>query len=692
MHGSPAFVEDLAVVLCVAALISVLFRVLRQNVVLGYLAAGLLVGPYVPIPVFADPERIHALSQLGVILVMFGIGLEFSIAKLVSALPRAGVTALIQLGAMTWIGIAIGRLLGWSAVESVFLGAALSISSTMVVVRAFAERSVERRVQRLVLSVLVLQDLAAILLLAALTTVASGSGLESEGLGRTALRLVGFLVAFVAIGLALVPRMFRAIHRLANEETLLVAAVGLGFALALAAERAGFSLALGAFLAGSLVAGSGHARRIEALVRPVRDIFAAVFFVAIGMIVDPAAVLAVLPLALLLSLVVVLGQLLTVSLGAVLSGQGLRRSVVAGLSLGQIGEFSFIIAAIGHEAGIVGETFFPTIVATAMITTFATPHLVGAADRIASRIEHALPGRVQTAVSLYGSWLEQMRTRRGKRPRLRRILIALVLDVTLVIAIVVLAASLEREAAQALTRLIGLPEAIADVAVWIFAAVLCVPFVLGIVRLVNALGSLLAFAALPEAAAGATDLAAAPRRVLLVLLRIGLALAIALPLLAITQPFLPPGLGAPVLLATLGVLAVALWRRAADLEGHVRAGAEVVVEALLHQGGGGEATGEMVGAGSRIDDAAELLPGIGELAQVTIAEGSPACGRTLAQLDVRGKTGATVLAIRRGEGGILVPTGAEPLQAGDVLALAGGHDAVAGAVRLLSQASGRHGQ
>ncbi|HET6585286.1 MAG TPA: cation:proton antiporter, partial [Nannocystaceae bacterium] len=673
---APAFVEDLAVALGVAAVTMVICRRLGTSAVLGYLVAGLIVGPYLPVPLFAEPVRVEALSEFGVVLVMFGIGLEFSIGKLVRALPRVGALALVEVSAMMWFGFLLGRAFGFSTVGSVFLGACLAISSTMVVARAFAEQPIDDEQTELVFGVLVVQDLVAVVLVAVLTAVASGAGVEPDQLVMTLVRLGGFLAVMVVGGLLIVPRLVRAIGRLGHSETLLIAAVGLCFVLATVAARAGYSVALGAFLAGSLVAESGEHHRVEALVRPVRDLFAAVFFVSIGMLVDPELVLGAWPQTLLVTAVVLVGQFVVVTVAAFLAGNGLYRSVRAGLCLAQIGEFSFIIAGIGIAAGVVDASLLPITVGVAALTALTTPVLVKRSADIAAWLDARLPRRLQAVAGLYESWFASIRTSRSgaAHTRLRRAVRAMIVDGLVLATIVIIGELAHHELANALGR-VGIEYGTAMIVVDVALALLCLPFVVGLVRCVRIFGSELAHAALPAAAEGEVDLGQAPRRVLTVGLQLAAVLLVGLPLLAVTAPFLPPWLGAPALAGGLGVLALLFWRTADNLQGHIRAGAEVVAE-LLRAGSGS--------ANDLETQVRAMLPGMGEVTPFTIADDLPSCGKTLAELDLRGRTGATVLAIERQGGPRIAPTGAEPLQPGDVLAIAGSHDAIVRAIDLLS--------
>ncbi|MSR62419.1 MAG: potassium transporter [Planctomycetes bacterium] len=676
MHFSP-FLEDLALVLCVAAVTSVVFRRLRQPVVLGYLLAGLIVGPYTPITPIAGRESLETTAELGVILVMFSIGLEFSLRKLMRVFPRAGLVGLIEIGAMFWLGYSAARLLGWSALECQFAGAIVSISSTMIIARLFAERGVSKKLSDLVLGVLVIEDVAAILMLAVLTALAGGEAQTEGFLANTAGRLTLFLVALTAGGYLFVPRVIRAVARLGSPETLLVAGVGLCFAFALLAQRAGYSVALGAFLAGSLVAESGRARQLAALIAPLRDLFAAMFFVSVGSLVDPTAVLEHWGAIVVFCAVVVVGKVLSVSLGAFLSGYDPSTALQAGMSMPQIGEFSFILAGVGVSAHAISPALGAVAVSVSVVTTFLTPWLVRVSGPLALSIEHRLPKPLRTFASLYASWLEELR--RGKREKpLRYQLVGhaawLALDV-LCFAGVVIGTSLYLERlVSAFDELLSVSHDFARTLVLCASALASLPFLIGIVRLSRALGAELATAALPPRPDGMPDLAAAPRRAFVVALQLAIVIVVGGPLLALTQPFVPILYQAGVVLSALAALAFSFWRRANDLEAHVQAGAQVVVEVLRRQGDS---------EGLTLEDVQPLLPGLGEVTPVRLGPKSVAVGKTLAELDLRAKTGASVIAVTRAQGEVIAPTGRETLRALDVLALAGSRASVQAACNLL---------
>jgi CPA2 family monovalent cation:H+ antiporter-2 len=683
VHGAH-LLQALTIVLAVAGVTSVVSQRLRQPVVLGYLVAGLIVGPHVAVPLWADPQTVSTLSELGIVLVFFALGLEFNLRLLARVGPRASLTAVIETSLMAWLGFGAGRLLGWTFQECVFAGAIVAISSTTIIARTFAEEVVRTDLRERVVGVLLVEDVIAIALLTALSAQASGQGLSGKELAFLLARLVSFLVAILVLGLWIVPPAMRLLARLRRAETTVVASVGLCFTLALLAQKAGYSVALGAFLAGSLVSESGHGHEVERLIHPLRDVFAAVFFVSVGMLIEPTLVAEHAPEVGLLVLVVVLGKTLFVGLGVFLTGGGTRTAIEAGLSQAQIGEFSFILAGLGRELGVTGPFLFSVAVAVSALTTLATPWLVRGAPEIAAWVDRKLPHRLQTFASLYGSWVERL----GSAPRratqaasIRRLVRLLLLETGLLAAVVIAASLAHGRAAGFLVGELGLDPRFADALVLAAALALAAPFGLGIVRLSRRLGHTLALAALPGAHGTGADTSAAPRRALSVTVQLLIVLVLGAPLVALTQPFLPGPPGLLFLALVLVVFALTLWRRAATLEGHVRASAEVVAEALLKR----THAAQPQAATDGLDLVRELLPGLGELESVELEEQSPAVGRSLAELDLRGRTGASVIAITRAKR-MLVPQAHEVLRAGDLLALVGSRDAVTAARARLAGA------
>lgn len=686
MENAHEFLETLATVLCVAGAITVISQRLRLPVIFGYLVAGMIVGSRVlPAPLAADAATVRTLSEIGVILLLFSLGLEFSLERLGAVAPMAGVIAVIECSFMLWLGYEVGRMFGWSGLESFYAGAIVAISSTSIIIKAFQEQGCGGRFTEIVFGILVVEDLIAILLLAVLTTVSTGVAVSPEHLAREGGRLAVFLVALLAAGMLVVPRIMRAVARLNRPETTVVASIGLCFASALLASAFGYSVALGAFITGSLVAESGAAKQVRRLVEPVRDMFAAVFFVSVGMLIDPGLALRHWPAILAFTAVVVIGKVGGVTMGTFIMGNGVRTSIQTGMSLSQIGEFSFIIAGLGLASGATDDYLFPIAVTVSAATTLLTPWLIRSSGSVATQVDRRLPRALRTFAALHGSWSEQLRAGEPDDPahgQVRRRIRRLALDLGVLVSIVLGAAVVHEEAVEWGNIRFDIPE---DACRWLFLAavvLLSAPFLYGVVRCIHFLGRALAARAMPEAGEGMVDLAAAPRRVLTVTLQLGITLLLGLPILAIAQPFVPGFQAALVLLAVVAILGITFWRSAANLDGHVQAVSQVIVEVLAKQARGASSggKGEAPGAFGRMR---ELLPGLGHTVPVQVEPGHYAAGRKMAEINIGSLTGATVLVLLRGESGSLVPTGKDTVYPGDVLALTGTPEAVEAARRLV---------
>lgn len=651
MHHS--LIADLAIVLGVAAVTGLLSRRLGQPSVLGYLLAGLIVGPYIPVPLFADPHRIEELAEVGVVLVMFAVGLEFRVRRLLEILPLSGFTALVQIAALSWAGFHVAWLLGWSTQASITLGAALAISSTMVVSAVFASRPIEEDVRAHVLGVLVVQDVVAILLLAVVTGMAAGTDPEAGALGMLVAELSALVVVMLGLGVLALPRMVRWVFGDGNREGMAVLVVGVAFGFALAAESFGFSVALGAFIAGIAVAESGRGHEIDETIGSVKALFSALFFVSIGMAVDPRVALESLPLALLLVAIVVGGQLVAVSGASLLSGLSIRRSILSGLALGQIGELSFILATVAVGGGLAPDTLLPALVTVATVTTFTTPFLLGRADRIVHAVDHHLPDRGHELLTVYGAFLRRVRTP-GEGPSLRGPALAALLDWGALLILFVVRHTVLGQMDPSWATQVNLG-----------VALLAAPFVVGLVR-----SGVRAWRAFEELIA-ASELGASVHRSVELLVLLATMLAFVAPTLALLQPLFRGGRVEGVLVAAMlvggGVLVRGMGRGSEFSSGvatiAVRLGALAEEEAHEHA-----------------PHTADPLAG---LDYVSIEVAGEVAGRTLAELDLRSRTGATVVAIVRADQSIPLPTGHERLEEGDVVAVSGSKEAVARAMGVL---------
>jgi CPA2 family monovalent cation:H+ antiporter-2 len=673
------FLQDLALVLCAAALTTIACQKLKLPVVLGYLLAGIIVGPHTPIPFFAHDETVRTLAELGVILLMFSLGLEFNLRTLARIVPTGGVVAIIEVGLTFALGFQVAASAGLDTSTSLLAGALVSISSTMIVSHAFQDLRFEKRAREAVFGILIAEDLVAILMLATVSALAAGTGDTGNILKATAGRLVLVVAALLGGGLLIVPPLFRAIVALRRKETLLVTSVGFCFALALFAQSQGLSVALGAFLAGALISEAGVARHVEPLVEPLRDMFTGIFFVSIGMLFDPAGALRDWGLVLALTAVVLVGKSVGVTVGSFLSGQPVRTAVQAGMSLTQIGEFSFVIATIGAGLSAGAGRLFSVAVAVAMLTAFTTPLLMGRSERIALKVDAKLPRPLQTFVSLYGSWVELLRQPRAVSAwSLVRHGLALLVLYAVALGAIVIASAVNLPTLEAwFGQQFSLGADAASMVVILGTALVSLPFAVLMVRAGREIAERLAARALPPPAKG-VDQGRAPRRTLVLALQVGALLAVGLLVVVVTQPFLPR-LSAPALIVLVMLfLGIAFWRAAKDLQGHMRAGAEVAAHMLTAEHRRFD-TGD-----AALLQVEKLLPGIGSLSAVTVEPGGPADKRTLAELNLRGLTGATVVAVSRGDRPLIYPSGRVQLEAGDVLALSGTTEAISAASERLS--------
>ncbi len=663
MSGSQLLVE-LVVVLGTAAVVTLLFQAARLPVVLGYITAGMVVGPHVPVPLIADPHLVHALSELGVVLLMFALGLELRLSTLAKVGIGAGLTALFEVAATLTIGALVARALGFSSTEAVFAGACLGISSTMLVAQAFGQLGWKGGFTDLVFAILVFEDLIAVVLLAVLTGLATGAGLGPMALLVMLGKLLGFLVGVLAIGLVVVPRLVRALLARGRGEATRVVALALCAGAAALGDHLGFPVALGAFLAGLVIAESGHGHDVLLLVAPFRDLFAMIFFVAIGMTVVPADVVAELPTILAFTAVVLVVKPAAIALGGLATGRGLGTSVRAGLSLAQNGELSFVIAALGASHGVARPSLLAIAVGVVCLTTLSWALTIRRSDGLAAAIAAGLPGRLATFVSFYESWIGRLGATDTAWRRVRGPVAVLVVDTAVVIAVAIGGAVVAARA--------DLPDPLrgrTGAAVIALATILvAAPFALGVVRRLTRIARALAELVIPPGAA--VDLGRAPRHALAIVLELALAGAVITVVIAAIQPFV--GGGAIALAVAFAVPLALAYRAIVDFDQHVRAGSELVLE-LLRQPTSTPPLAALEGA----------LPGFGDTRTVRLPDGAPAVGRSLADLDLRARTGATVLAIARADGGFASPEPHEALRAGDVLALTGGDDAIAAAQHAL---------
>ena len=388
-------VRDLAVILVSAGVFTIISKALKQPLVLGYIIAGFLVGPHISwFPGITSEETVHQWSEIGIIFLMFGLGLEFSFKKLLKVGSSALVTAGSKFLGVFVLGFVAGQAMGWTAMESIFLGGLLSMSSTMVVLKSYDDMKLKDKPWAgMVFGTLVVEDLIAILLMVLLSTMAVSNRFAGGEMLFNLVKLAFFLILWFLVGIYMIPTVLKHARRFLSDEILLVVSIGLCFGMVALAETVGFSSALGAFVMGSILAETVESEHIERLVSPIKDLFGAIFFVSVGMMVAPAAIAEHWLTILIIALIVVLSHILFAGAGILMTGGGLRNAVNTGFSLAQLGEFGFIIAGVGVSLGVMREFIYPVIIAVSVLTTFTTPYMIKLAGPACNWLMRVLPDR-----------------------------------------------------------------------------------------------------------------------------------------------------------------------------------------------------------------------------------------------------------------------------------------------------------
>lgn len=412
MEHLPKLIEDLALILVTGGITTLIFKFIKQPLVLGYIIAGFLVGPHLSLtPTVADTDNVETLAQIGVIFLLFSLGLEFSFKKLMRVGGAASITAFVEIIFITVSGYGVGQWMGWSTMDSLFLGGMLASSSTTIIIRAFEELGIKtKQYAKIVFGVLVVEDIVVILLMVLLSTVAVGQQFEGLELLMTVAKLLFFLALWFITGIFLLPTLLKKSRKLLDDETLLVLSIGLCLAMVILATQVGFSAELGAFIMGSIMAETTYAERIEHTIKPVRDLFGAVFFVSVGMLIDPKLIAEYKWQVLVVTLLTIFGKFFSTTLGALLSGQPLKQSVQVGMSMAQIGEFAFIVATLGLSLGVISNFLFPVAVGASAITTFTTPYMIKASDWTHNAIVKMLPVRWIEYLNRYANSTQDIRT------------------------------------------------------------------------------------------------------------------------------------------------------------------------------------------------------------------------------------------------------------------------------------------
>ena len=386
-------IKDLALIFIVASIVTVLFKKLNQPVVLGYIVSGFLISPnFTYLPTVIESGDIHVWANIGVVFLMFALGLEFSFKKLATVGGSAFVTAVAVMGSMILIGAGIGSLLGWGKMDCIFLGGMLSMSSTMIILKAYEEYGLKQeKFAQLVLGTLVIEDIAGIFMMIILSTISVSQSVSGLAVFQELGILFIELAIWLLLGIYLIPSLLKKIRLLANDEMMLVVSVGICMGMVVIANLIGFSSALGAFMAGSILAGTVQSVRIERIITPIKDLFGAIFFVAVGMMIDPPLLIEYIGPILLITVVTILGQMTFATIGILLSGQSLHTAVRGGFSMVQIGEFSFIVATLGMSLSVISDFLYPIVVCVSVITSFTTPIFINNSEKVYRFLDRKLP-------------------------------------------------------------------------------------------------------------------------------------------------------------------------------------------------------------------------------------------------------------------------------------------------------------
>lgn len=670
-HAS--FIQDLAVVMIVAGLVTILFHRFKQPVVLGYILAGLIVGPYTPpYPLVKDIHTIETLAELGVIFLMFTLGLHFSLRQLSKVGGTAFIAASLEIAFMTGIGYGLGRVFGWGTMDSLFLGAILSISSTTIIIKALEELGMTRdKFAELIFGILIVEDILAIAMLALLSGVATTGSLSVRDIAITMGELSIFLVSVLVVGLLAVPRLLKYVAGFKSPEMLLITALGLCFGVSLLAVKLEYSVALGAFIIGAVIAESRESGQIQHLIEPVRDLFSAIFFVAIGMLIQPKMLLEYAGPILAITVAVVIGKVVTCSFGTLVAGNELRTSMKVGMGLAQIGEFSFIIASLGLTLGVTSGFLYPIAVTVSAITTLLTPYLIKRSDWVIDRFTRIAPQPLLDYLDVYHRSLQSagLETPSVASKNLRRAGLQMTLNVILMTGVFVVANWYARHPSL---LALNLPSWTGgrDTLVWLCAVLLVLPLFVAYFRKLQAVGILLAELRIKRTwSSKHVDTARVIIANTILITGTG---ALCLWILLVSSALLPPW---PVLLAlfVLVILLIrVLWRPFVQLYNT----AQVALRDTLEESD----------ASTAHATAGQILPSLlanARLETIEVQEGIEVVGRLIRELEIRTRTGASIVGIERRGVAIVNPQPDEPIQAGDRVLLMGGVEQLAEARLLL---------
>ena len=671
MHGI-GFLQDLAMVMMVAGLVTLLFHRLRQPVVLGYLLAGFIIGPFTPpYALVRDEATIKILADLGVVFLMFSLGLDFSFKKLRSVGIPAFVTAAFEIMVMMAVGYQLGGLLGWSGMERLFLGIMLALTSSTIVVKSLRDQGQLKEPHGvLITGVSIFDDIFVIFVMILLPGFAQSGELPAGALALHLLQLTIFLVAAVVVGLLVVPHLVRYVAHLRSDEMLLIVVLALCFGVALLTVRIGYSAALGAFLIGAILAETRELGRIARLTEPLRDMFSAVFFVAIGMLIDPRHLVDYAVPVLILTPLYLVAKVGACAFGAFIAGSEARVAMRVGTGLAQLGEFAFILATLGLSLGAIGPHLYPIVVAVAVVNAVIRPYLVENADRLTTGVARLLPAPVKTVLKLYSAWVGQLGRRPSANPAMRfvrSLAWQLTLNLILLAATFIAAAFVARQLPRVMSWmpawLGGWPTLC-----WLGAVVLMLPVYLATVRKMQALAMMLGEVAVTDSHGARMVML---RTILSRTIFFALAMVLGLLTWLLSLPLLPP-LHMLIILAVFLILALIFF--GASFNAWYSRAKFSLVETWTQPPQ--EAKADLPPMPALLREA--------QLETVVVAGTSPCAGRLIRELELRARTGASIVAIERTGKTLVNPGPDDEVHAGDKLLLLGSLQQLAAARPLLN--------
>lgn len=679
MHEHSTLLQDLAVIMCVAALTTILFRQIKQPVVLGYILAGLIIGPHTPpYSLIHDQANIGTLAELGVIFLMFALGLEFSFGKLQKVGATAFIAAFLEILLMVLAGFQLGQFFGWGRMDSVFLGAILAISSTTIIIKALEGLGKKNEsFASIIIGILIVEDILAIVMIALLSGFAKTGQIDAGEIGTTVMGLGAFLGILLVGGLILVPRLLNYVSKFKSDEMLLVTVIGLCFGVCLITVKLNYSVALGAFIIGAIIAESRQILKIEVLMLPVRDLFSAIFFVSIGLLIDPKVIIEYAWPIVIITIVVVVGKVFTCSLGSFVAGNDTKTSMKVGMSLAQIGEFSFIIAALGLQYGVTSEFLYPIAVAVSAITTLLTPYLIGMSDGLVNWFHRVAPRPLLNGMEAYSQWvggLKKQNESHFERKILTKLGGQVLVNLLLVTGVFIGASFLRGKLEQWMPNFPGGSEG-RKAALWAAAVLVSFPSLIAIWRKMEVAAMVISEMSVNPAKAGQKT-AALQAIVSGTLTVFGTGLII-LVVLLLSSTILPSRNFLLLELVIVGVSGFLIYRGAVKL--YARA-----------QGALQDTFAQQADPLPANPHAAPELPPLlreAKLETVEIAEGTSVKGKMIAELQLRQQTGASIVGIERAGMSIVNPEPTEELHPGDQVLLIGSPKQLVSAKELLRSAA-----